>query len=105
MTHDGMKKANKRAAAAMTARDRRCCVIRTVQQKNAVDTVLERTAHEIQIVESHHDKGYNVQGQKLKMVRIDKEAYREYLKVGKYDKLVRHIIYSPSRKIMRNTTT
>lgn len=100
-SRDGMKKANKkRAAAAMTARDRRCCVIRTIQQKNAIDTrIRENSTHEIQIVESKHAEGYNVcKIKQLKLVRIDKEAYREYMKVGKRDRLVRHIIYAPSKE-------
>lgn len=100
-SRDGMKKANKkRAAAAMTARDRRCCVIRTVQQKNAVDTrIRENSTHEIQIIESHHDKGYNVcKVKKLRLVELEKEAYREYLKVGKRDRIMRHIIYAPTKE-------
>lgn len=98
-SRDGMKKANKkRAAAAMTARDRRCCVIRTIQQKNAIDTrIRENSTHEIQIVESRHDEGYNIcKVKKLRLINMEKEAYREYLKVNKRDRLVRHIIYAPS---------
>lgn len=103
-SRDGMKKANKkRAAAAMTARDRRCCVIRTVQQKNAIDTrIRENSTHEIQIIESRHEEGYNVcKVKRLRLAQLEKEAYREYLKVNKRDRIMRHIIYAPSKEAYR----
>lgn len=99
---DSMKKENKqRAKAAATIRDRRCGVFTCSQLKSIVDKRISGLAtHEIQIVEDHHDEGYNVvKIKKLYLVDVDKEPYRTYLTPNGYDRIVRHIIYAPDDEI------
>lgn len=98
---DGMKTENKmRTKAAAIARDRRCCIIRCCQMKDMVDKRIRGlSTHEIQIVEDHHDKGYNVvKIKKLYLADINKEPYKMYLTPNGIDRIVRHIVYAPDEE-------
>jgi hypothetical protein len=101
---DSMKTDNKRRAkAAMIARDRRCCIIRCVQTKDIVDKRIKAMAtHEVQIVEDHHDDGYNVcKIKKLRLIDGDKDPFRMYISPNGIDRIVRHIVYAPPIEVYK----
>lgn len=105
---DSMRAENKRRAkTAATVRDRRCGVFTCCQMKNIIDKRISGLAtHEIQIIEDHHDEGYNVvKIKKLYLADINKDPYRIYLSPNGYDRIVRHIIYAPEAEVYQQYKT
>lgn len=95
MTNDNVDKA-KIAAIIRTSRS---CIIRCVQFKSMMDKQIRNQAtFEIQIVEAHHDEGYNVC--KIKRVvaaSANGDPYTPYMTVNNNgrDRIIRHVIPAP----------
>ena len=93
-----MTKRNRATVKIMAvARTHQHCLIWCVQKKGMVDPqVLDLGTHEIQIVDPHHDEGYNiVKIKKLVLVADSPKIYRQYLSPNGRDRIVRHVIYMP----------
>lgn len=95
MTNENVDKA-KIAAIIRTSRS---CIIRCVQFKSMMDKQVKNQANfEIQIVEAHHDEGYNVvKIKRVVSVAANGEPYTPYMTANNNgrDKIIRHVIPAP----------